>query len=83
MRPAPSCDDIDLTATPATITARASHSDVPERFFADGESRRRPLKGHGAKARRSIPIPAELAPRFQAHLDGFVPRRADALVFGE
>lgn len=39
------------------------------------------LKGHGVKARRSIPIPAELTPRFQAHLDGFVPRRADALAF--
>lgn len=73
--------DFDLDAKPATITVRGSHSDVPDRFFAAGESRRRPLKGHAAKARRSIPIPTALVPRFQAHLDEFVPRRAEALVF--
>jgi integrase len=54
---------------------------VPERFFSEGESKHRPLKGRAGKARRSVPIPAELVPRFRAHLDEFVPRRADALVF--
>jgi integrase len=63
------------------VTVRGSHSDVPERFFAAGETRQRPLKGRGSRARRSIPIPADLVPRFRAHIEHHVQRRADSLVF--
>ncbi len=73
--------DFDLKSVPALVTVRGSHSDVPSRFFASGESRRRPLKGRGSKARRSIPIPSDLVARFQEHLDGCVPRKAESLVF--
>ena len=73
--------DFDLTSQPATVTAGGSWSDVPDRFFDEGESRRRPLKGRGPKARRPVPMPTSLVVRLQAHLDEFVGRRADALVF--
>lgn len=63
------------------MTVRGSHSDVPERFFAAGETRRRPLKGRGGKARRTIPIPADLVPRFHAHIEDHVERRPDSLMF--
>jgi len=73
--------DFDLEAVPAVVTVRGSHSDVPERFFAPGEKRQRPLKGRGSRARRSIPIPADLVPRFRAHIEHYVQRRPDSLVF--
>lgn len=73
--------DFDLDSVPATVTVRGSHSDVPERFFSDGETRRRPLKGRGGKARRTIPIPADLVPRFRSHLEDHVVKRPDSLMF--
>jgi integrase len=73
--------DIDLKSRPATVTVRGQHSELPERFFSDGETRRRPLKGRGHRTTRKIPIPAPLAPRFTAHLAQFVERKPDALVF--
>jgi len=73
--------DFDLDSAPALVTVRGSYSDVPERFFSEGESRDRPLKGRGAKARRTIPIPAALTQRFRTHLAEFVPARPDALAF--
>jgi integrase len=73
--------DLDLRKRPAEVTTRGSWSDAPERFFDEGESRERPLKGRGRRSKRTIPIPYQLVPRFQAHLDAFVEPRADALVF--
>lgn len=73
--------DFDLDARPATVTACGNYTDVSDRYLDDGESRQRPLKGRGAKARRMVPIPDLLVPRFRAHLDELVPGRPDALVF--
>ncbi len=41
----------------------------------------RPLKGRGRRTTRKIPVPAPLVPRFAAHLEQFVERKPDALVF--
>jgi integrase len=73
--------DLDLGARPATVTVRGSHTEVAQRFLDEDESRQRPLKRRGPRAGRTIPIPAWLVPRLQAHLDVFVTPRADALVF--
>jgi integrase len=73
--------DFDLEATPATVTTCGTYTDVSVKYLDEGESRDRPLKGRGPKARRAVPVPAELVPYFQRHLDEFVPRRPDALVF--
>ena len=48
---------------PAFVTARGTHTVVPDRFLAPGESRRRPLKGRGERAVRTIPLPPELVVR--------------------
>jgi integrase len=66
---------------PASVTTRGTHSVVPERFLAPGESRRRPLKGRGTRASRTIPLPAELVAVVERHLTEFVERRADAYLF--
>jgi hypothetical protein len=55
--------------------------DGADRFFVDGESRRRPLKGRGEKALRTIPLPSELAACLGEHLDRFVDPTPDALAF--
>lgn len=73
--------DLDLTGLPATVNAGGTHSWVPDRFFADGETRRRPLKGRGKKVSRRIPIPDELVPLLQEHLDKYVGNRRDTAVF--
>ncbi len=73
--------DFDLTSRPATVTTCGTHTDVSAKYLDEGESRERPLKGRGPKARRTIPIPEQLVPYFALHLDEFVPRRQDALVF--
>ena len=73
--------DVDLKSTPATVTVRGQYSELPERFFAEGETRQRALKGHGRRTTRKIPIPAPLVPRFAAHMEQFVERKPDALVF--
>jgi hypothetical protein len=52
--------DLDLTSTPGIVTAGGSWCDLPERFFDEGEGRRRPLKGRGRRTRRPAPIPAQL-----------------------
>jgi integrase len=73
--------DLDLVSTPATVTARASRSDIAERFLDPGESRRRPLKGRGRKARRVVPIPRHVVPILRGHLDHYVDDHPDALLF--
>ena len=73
--------DFDLGTQPATVTTCGTHTDVSAKYLDDGESRERPLKGRGPKARRTIPIPAQLVPYFARHLEEFVPGRQDALVF--
>jgi integrase len=64
-----------------SVTARASFSAVPERFLDPGESRRRPLKGRGPRASRTIPVPWELSPIAEHHLRTYVAAGADAYVF--
>lgn len=66
---------------PRSITARGTHTVVADRFLAVGESRRRPLKGRGERATRTIPIPEELMPFVERHLAEFVSTRGDAHVF--
>ncbi len=73
--------DFDLASRPAIVTVAGSYSDVGDRCFDRGESRRRPLKGRGARATRPIAIPEKLVARLQGHLDEFVGPEADALVF--
>ncbi len=73
--------DLDVRSTPGTVTVGGSYSDVGHQFFDPGESRRRPLKGRGPRATRSIAIPTRLVPLLHAHLEEFVGERADALVF--
>jgi integrase len=73
--------DFDLHSTPATVTVGGQHSDLPERFFMQGESRRRPLKGRGQRVSRPVPIPAVLVPRFAEHLKRWVERKPAALAF--
>jgi len=73
--------DFDLTGPQPTVTVGGSRSEVQARYFSEGEQRRRPLKGRGAKARRSVPVPAELVPVLKAHLKAHVKRGPDAYVF--
>jgi integrase len=73
--------DFDLETTPATVTVAGSYTDVSDRYLDEGESRERPLKGRGPKARRTVPIPEQLVPYFRGHLEEYVPDRQDALVF--
>ncbi len=54
---------------------------VASQFFTGHETRRRPLKGRGARASRSVPLPAELVELLRQHLAAYVPDRRDALVF--
>lgn len=60
---------------------RATHSAVPTRFFASGETRKRLLKGRDLKVMRTVPIPRELADLLQRHLGEFVPEDDNALLF--
>lgn len=73
--------DIAPSGRVAVVSIGGSHSEVPERFFGEGQERRRPLKGRGHKARRQVPLPAELMPILRVHLDRFVPAEPDAHVF--
>ncbi len=73
--------DFDLSQAPATVSAGGQHSDLPERFFMEGETRRRPLKGRGRRVSRPVPIPAAFAPRFAEHLERWVEGKPDALAF--
>jgi integrase len=73
--------DLDVDIIPATVTVRGSRTDVPDRFLDPGESRRRPLKGRGRRARRVIPIPRHVVPIVREHLDRYVDNDPDALVF--
>ncbi len=66
---------------PRSVTARGTHTVVSGRFLAAGESRRRPLKGRGERATRTIPIPAEFVPFVERHLAQFVSTRGDAHMF--
>jgi integrase len=66
---------------PVNVTSRGTYSSVPQRFLAPGESRRRPLKGRGRRASRTIPLPSELVEVIERHLAEFVGSRADAHVF--
>jgi integrase len=66
---------------PAFVTARGTHTVVSQRFLAPGESRRRPLKGRGERAIRTIPLPPELVTVVERHLAQYVPARADAYAF--
>lgn len=71
--------DVDLVD--GHLTVRGTHSEVPSRFFAEGESRQRPMKGRGAHARRRVPLPAVLVEVLREHLAGEVGDGPDALLF--
>lgn len=73
--------DLMLRGADPTVTIGGSHSEVPSRFFTEGQERRRPLKGRGPKARRTVPIPAELVDVLQSHVERFVDRHPDAYLF--
>ena len=62
------------------VTPRGSHSAVANRFFYEGEGRRRPLKGRGPKAGRTIPIPRQVTAPVQRHLDA-ISRRPNSRAF--
>jgi hypothetical protein len=47
---------------------RGTHAEVPDRFLLDGETRRRPLKGRGHRASRTIPAFTVLRPVLARHL---------------
>ena len=66
---------------PVTLRVRATRSDAPERFFLDHEERRRPLKGHGSRFTRKVPVPAALGATLDDHLRQFVEPAADARLF--
>ncbi len=53
---------------PVDVLPRTSHSLVPGQFFDEGETRQRPLKGRGPKARRRIPIPRQVTDIVAGHL---------------
>lgn len=65
----------------ATVQVRGTHSDAPQRFLTDGETRRRPLKGRGERAGRAVPIPDELVSMLTRHLEEYVAAEPDAPVF--
>lgn len=74
--------DINVEAgNPISITARGTHLHVPERYLMPGEDRRRPLKGRGKRASRTIPLPQELRPVLKRHLAEHVAAKADAHMF--
>lgn len=74
--------DIDIKADGrATVTAGGTRAHVPDRYLMEGESRRRPLKGRGERARRTIPLPAELVPVLQRQLAEFTPAPRHAYLF--
>ena len=74
--------DIDLLAgEPVAVTAGGTRAHVPDRYLMEGESRRRPLKGRGERARRTIPLPAELVPLLTRHLAAFTPPARNAHLF--
>jgi integrase len=67
--------------TPQTLRLRASRTTVSERYILNHETRRRPLKGHGERFTRSVPILPRFAPVLLNHLDEFVGPEPDARVF--
>lgn len=74
--------DLDLAdISDAAFIVRTSYTTAPDRFLVEGESRDRPLKGRGPKARRRVPIPTSLARRLREHLDRYVDDEPDAFVF--
>ena len=73
--------DFVLAGDRPSVTVGGSRSEVPERYFTEGQTRRRPLKGRGAKARRTVPIPAELLPLLALHLSRYVDGQSNAYVF--
>jgi len=73
--------DLHLTATPATITARGTHSAVPDKYFLKGEDRRRPLKGRSVHSSRVIPVPGELVSVLRRHLDRWAQPDPGGVVF--
>lgn len=72
--------NLTLVDGAAYVTVRGSRTSIPSRFLAEGEGRRRPLKGRGPKATRTVPVPTRLADVLRGHLDAFVASRADAVV---
>jgi integrase len=73
--------DLNLIEGAAHVTVRGSYTSIPSRFLAEGEGRRRPLKGRGPKATRTVPVPTQLVVVLRWHLDVFVSSRADSVVF--
>ncbi len=67
---------------PVEVTVRATHSSLPDRFFADGETRRRPLKGRGEKATRTVPTPPPVADALRCHPTARTARDTATLLFG-
>ena len=63
------------------LTVRGSYAEVPDRFLLDGETRRRPLKGRGQRASRTIPVFTALEPALSRHLETFTTRGDSARVF--
>ncbi|CAN5301709.1 hypothetical protein BH23ACT9_BH23ACT9_25000 [soil metagenome] len=60
---------------------RATHSSLPERYFTSGETRRRPLKGRGEKAVRTLPLPPPVAEALERHPTAHADRRSSTLLF--
>lgn len=74
--------DLDLTIVDdAAFVVRSSYTPVPERFLLEGETRDRPLKGRGAKVRRRVPVPRQLALQLASHVQKHVDKDPDAFVF--
>lgn len=73
--------DLDLDSPSPSITLRGSYSAVASHFFTGDETRRRPLKGRGSRASRSVPLPAELVALLRPHVIAYVADGRDALVF--
>ncbi len=57
--------DIDLEVNAGNRDRPGPHSELPERFFTEGETRQRPLKGRGRRTTRKIPIPAPFVSRLR------------------
>ncbi len=73
--------DLVVAGEKPLVTIGGSRSEVPDRYFSEGQTRRRPLKGRGPKARRTVPIPTELVPLLELHLARYVDSKPDAYVF--
>lgn len=74
----------NLTITnghPTAVTVRGTHAEVPDRFLLDGETRRRPLKGRGHRASRTIPVFTGLRPVLARHVKAYTDGRDAARVF--